>query len=306
MPTDPKPGATPAASCALWRVDGDRATLHTDFVASEQPLEIQLSYEREGVRVSRAISVTMRTPGADRELAAGYLFTEGVLSDRNEVEAIEVKDVPSGATVSARLRAGADFELAHLQRSGPTTSACGVCGKTSLAAVGVRSRFVPAPDVPSLRVDLVHQLAGTARAAQSVFHQTGGLHAAGLFDAKGALLDLQEDIGRHNAVDKLIGGRFLAGQIPLLQHVLFVSGRPSFELVQKAAMAGIPVLVGVGAPSSLAVSLARDAGMTLVGFVRGQRFNVYSGVTRFPQLAGLAVDDGSRGPGGKREAVLQS
>jgi FdhD protein len=234
--------------------DGDAE----DVVAVEEPLEIRIGGE--------PVAVTMRTPGHDEELALGFALSEGLR--------------PTGARLPDDLAANAveldaaDFDPERLRRSFYTSSSCGVCGKGALEAVAVE-----APRVESdLRVaaTLVASLPDRLREAQPAFEATGGLHATGLFDERGALLCLREDVGRHNAMDKVIGWAFGEGLLPLARAVLCVSGRLSFELVQKAAVAGCPVLVAVGAPSSLAVELARDRGVTLCGFVRGGRLNVYS------------------------------
>lgn len=266
--------------CALWRVEGDRAAPHTDRLAAEAPLEIRLNHRRAGLRVTQTLSITMRTPGHDGPLAVGYLVTEGVITSPAQVEAIE----PADDAVTVRLRDDVAVDLGPLQRRGTTTSACGVCGKTSLASLRPPAPHVPAPDEPVLELAALHRLPAALRAAQAVFAATGGLHAAALFAANGDLLAVYEDVGRHNAVDKLIGAHFLAGHVPAPSRLLLVSGRASFELVQKAIMAGLPVLAAVGAPSSLAVRLARESGLTLVGFLRDRRFNVYSGVARLPEL----------------------
>ncbi len=290
---------TPSSACALWRIEGDLLVPHLDLVAAEEPLEIKLGYVRDGVPVKTVVALTMRTPGADAELAVGFLHNEGILKDRPQIEAITLgiggehrrmsgstsRDALTGAEICVHVRDRVAIDLDALRRYGTTTSACGACGKTSRDALRVESRFSLHDDPLTIGIDLVHRLPAALRGAQEIFDQTGGLHAAALFDETGRLVDVREDVGRHNAVDKLIGAQFLADRLPLRGHVLFVSGRASFELVQKAAMAGVPVLAAVGAPSSLAVSLAREAGLTLLGFVRDQRFNVYSGFQRVPQLA---------------------
>jgi FdhD protein len=253
-------------------VRGGRAEQAADRLAVEAPLELRV---RQGDD-ERALSITMRTPGHDDELAVGYLYCEGVLRDRAQVAAVET----SGDVVVVRLAAGAEVALDRVARALPTTSACGVCGKGSLDLIGGRPPAPLAPGAPALSPQVVHGLPAALRRAQAAFAATGGLHAAGLFDAAGALRLAREDVGRHNAVDKLIGRLFLDGALPADDAVLMVSGRASFELVQKAAAAGIPVLAAVGAPSSLAASLASDAGMTLLGFVRDERFNVYAGADR--------------------------
>jgi FdhD protein len=262
--------------------------MQPDELAVEEPLEIRLAFDRDGRRVRRAVSVTMRTPGHDDELAVGFLFTEGILDSPGQVAKVE--DWGPGNVVRVELNPGVAVDLARLERHFYAASSCGVCGKASLEAVRVRPRSEMIPGRPAIEVATIERLPETQRAAQGAFDRTGGLHAAALFDPSGRLLALREDVGRHNALDKLIGEAFLAGCTPLRDGILLVSGRASFELVQKAAVAGIPVLAAVGAPSSLAVELAREHGMTLVGFVRPDRFNIYAGPDR---IAARNVD----GPG---------
>jgi FdhD protein len=245
-----------------------------DFVAVEEPLEIQVGFTR-GNRQTRTLSITMRTPGHDEELAAGFLFTEGLLRHPSEVAAVLV----GRNSVRVELRPDVEIRWPDLERHVYTSSSCGICGKTSIDAVRVQACPL-LPDGPAVSPDLLTALPGQLRGSQRTFDATGGLHAAGLFSAAGALLDVREDVGRHNALDKLIGARFLVGELPLADRIVMVSGRASFELVQKALTAGVPVLAAVGAPSSLAVELAYDAGMTLAGFVRDGSFNVYSGLQR--------------------------
>lgn len=259
--------------------DARRSIPARDVLAVEEPLEIRLETNLHGRPTGKTISVTMRTPGHDAELAVGFLFTEGIIRDRADVEDVGQCGV-YGNVVRIRLAPTAHVDLARLDRHFYTTSSCGVCGKTSIDALQATSRY-PLPSAVSL-VDatLLHRLPNALRKAQPVFDATGGLHASALFDATGELRCLREDVGRHNALDKVIGAQLLAGRLPADEHVLVVSGRASFELVQKALMAGIPVLVAVGAPSSLAVQLADRAGMTLVGFARDGRFNVYTGRDR--------------------------
>jgi formate dehydrogenase accessory protein FdhD len=221
----------------------------------------------------RPVAVTMRTPGDDSELAAGFLFTEGIVAGLEDLNSVE-RTGPNAVVVT--LRRGVALDLVKLDRHSFVSSSCGACGKRSIESVRVAGRYVIAPGEPRLAPEVIHGLPSALRAGQPGFAKTGGIHASGLFDAEGRLLALREDVGRHNALDKLIGSELLAGRIPLADEIVLVSGRVSFELVQKAAIAGVPVLGAVGAPSSLAVDLARECGMTLLGFVRDARFNIYS------------------------------
>jgi FdhD protein len=256
-----------------------------DQVAVEEPLEIRLAFGPAGKRDERSISITMRTPGHDAELAAGFLFGEGIVRGNRDIEAIRHCGAETGAAgsfnvVRVELRPDLAVDLTRLERHFYTTSSCGVCGKSSLDALEVTAAPLSAPDAFHIAAAAIHRLPEKLREAQAVFDRTGGLHAAGLFDAEGRLIELHEDVGRHNAVDKVIGSQLLAARTPLSDRGLFVSGRASFELVQKAVVAGIPLLAAVGAPSSLAVELAQRFGATLLGFVRDLRFNIYSGAER--------------------------
>ncbi len=237
------------------------------LLAVEEPLEIRVDGE--------PLTVTMRTPGDDIDLAAGFLYTEGLLGSLSEVHEIRMCD-QNVAAVSAR----AGTSLMPSARKFVTTSACGVCGKDSIDAIKVRSRYDVAADPVRVPAAVLAGLPGRLREAQRIFASTGGLHAAGLFNACGELLVLREDVGRHNAVDKVAGWALRSGRLPLTGCVLLVSGRASFELAQKTVMMGVPVLAAVSAPSSLAASLADEAGLTLVGFLRGNTMNVYSGADR--------------------------
>ena len=258
--------------------DGRRRT--ADALATEEPLEIRV--DSPGLE-QRRVAVTMRTPGHDFELAAGFLFTEGIVSAQNDVRTVRYCDVPREEqqynVVTVDLRRPYDPEL--LQRNFYTTSSCGVCGKASLDSISVRC--APVAEGPEVAESVVVALPDRLREAQRVFDRTGGLHAAGLFDTAGTLLELREDVGRHNAVDKLVGRALLAGELPLSERVLMVSGRLSFEIVQKAAVAGIPIVCAVSAPSSLAVDAGRRFGMTLVGFLRGSRISWVSARSRRPR-----------------------
>jgi FdhD protein len=263
------------------RVDGDGARELRDTVAVEEPLEIRLRMVDQAAE--RSVSITMRTPGDDAELAVGYLVTEGIVRDRAQV--VDVRHLgpagrPDANVIVATLRDVDTADLVRLVRLGLTSSACGACGKASLDALRATPPWPPADDEASVDVELVHRLPRLLRDAQDVFDATGGLHAAALFDAGGALVCLREDVGRHNAVDKVVGAQLLAGALPARDRILLVSGRASFELAQKAVMAGVPVLAAVGAPSSLAVDVAAESGLTLLGFVRDGRFNVYAGAHR--------------------------
>lgn len=248
----------------IRKIDGPSAVTEQDLLAVEEPLEIVVN--------GRNLAVTMRTPGHDRELAVGFLFTEGILQNRSQIEAISTESNRVELTVAA----AADF----VERRFYLTSSCGVCGKASIEAlesIGCPFLDRQQPVIPS---ELIARLPDALRSQQPVFDHTGGLHAAGLFDITGRLLYLEEDIGRHNAVDKLIGAAVLNGLTPLNRHILMLSGRAGFELIQKALMAGIAIVAAVGAPSSLAVESALRYGMTLAGFVRNGRYNVYSGEER--------------------------
>jgi FdhD protein len=288
-------GPGSSTPCTVLRVTAEGLTARGDAVATEEPLEIQLSYEKAGgLRVTKSVAITMRTPGHDAELAAGFLFTEGIVRERGQIGDIAAVPPPpgrpvNGNTIRVTLRAGVAVDLRTLERHFYTTSSCGVCGKTSLEALRVTGRIVLAPNEPLIDLPTVLRLPQVLRETQTVFDQTGGLHAAGLFDAAGALLGVHEDVGRHNAVDKVIGTQFLAGRTPLSRHLLLVSGRASFELMQKSLMAGIPVLAAVGAPSSLAVDVARQFGATLLGFVRDGRLNVYAGAQRLHETSSATL-----------------
>ena len=254
-------------------VNGAARSERADALATEEPLEIRAQGPgQEG----RRVAVTMRTPGGDFELAAGFLFTEGLVTadDVRRVAYCDDLDDEEQQYNVVTVTLGRAFDAERLSRNFFATSSCGVCGKASLDDIAVRCDVVP----PGFTVDadVLVSLPGRLREAQRVFDRTGGLHAAGLFDADGAVLSVREDVGRHNAVDKVIGEQLLAGRVPLSDRVLQVSGRASVEIVQKAAVAGIPVVSAVSAPSSLAVDAGERLGVTVVGFVRDGRCNVYS------------------------------
>ena len=256
-----------------------------DVLAVEEPLEIRLLWEEDGQERRESIAITMRTPGDDFALAAGFLHGEGIIAGREDVldisyclDEIEPQEQRLNI-VTVRLRPELAFELDRLQRHFYTTSSCGVCGKAALEALDLQG-CRPLPDGPQVRAEVIQSLPETLSRAQAVFRATGGLHAAGLFDLEGRLLDLREDVGRHNALDKLIGEQLLGGVDALDDRLLLLSGRASFELLQKALAARIPIVAAVGAPSSLAVELALTFNITLLGFVRPRGFNLYTGPQR--------------------------
>lgn len=266
------------------RVRAGGSALEDDELAIEEPLEIRVAKAGDRTEPPTSLSVTMRTPGHDFELAVGFLFTEGILRSREDLRSVGLaREHVGGAAdnvVDVVLQPDVSFDLSRARRNFYTTSSCGVCGKASIDAIRVAGVTRPPRDRPRVQAALVPQLPDRLREGQALFASTGGLHAAGRFDSEGHLLTLREDVGRHNAVDKLIGERVLAGGTPLHQEVLVVSGRASFEVLQKAAVAGFPFVVAVGAPSSLAVDLAQEFGITLAGFARGGGFNVYAGERR--------------------------
>ena len=261
----------------------DESVVVEDLLAVEEPLEIRLAYRgKQGVLASRGISITMRTPGSDEELAAGFLATEGIVSSCEDIEDISIGSgednsnlglAPNIARVA--LREGVDVDFEQLSRHFFTSSSCGVCGKATLEALSARGLKRIDEGGFWMTSDVLRSLPGKLLELQRTFARTGGLHATALVDSSGEIIDVAEDVGRHNAMDKLLGRRFLAGEWPLSNHLILVSGRASFELVQKALLAGVPMLAAVGAPSSLAVELADNFGITLAGFLSERRFNLY-------------------------------
>ncbi len=262
-------------------VEDGRMRVRPDALATEEPMEIRLI--TGGTR--QTVAVTMRTPGADFELAAGFLYGEGIVSSPEDIHRISYcvdSDIDAEQQyniVNVEMRAGRDYDLRSLDRHFYTTSACGVCGKASLEQLELRGCPVipPGPEVP---VETIYMLPEKLREAQGLFEATGGLHAAALFDKDGNLIALREDVGRHNATDKLVGWALMEGRLPLSDHLVMVSGRSSFEILQKCLTAGVPMVCAISAPSSLAVDVAREFNMTLVGFLRDNRFNIYSGHQR--------------------------
>ncbi len=277
-PAMPSPPEIPGLSRhPVLRWTGGSHDAATDELAVEEPLEVLLATGVAGHRNRRPLAVTMRTPGQDVELVLGFLFTEGLIARAAQVQGWRQLDENR---LLVELAPEVRVDVQRLERNFYTTSSCGVCGKASLEAVQTVSCYFPRPGQPRVSASMLLRLPEALRRQQTLFRLTGGIHAAALFTAQGELLLLREDVGRHNALDKLIGAALLQGLVPMTDHLLLVSGRAGFELVQKAAMAGLPVLAAVGAPSSLAVELAGQAGMTLVGFLRSERFNIYIGAER--------------------------
>jgi len=292
----------------IQRLDGSNVRTQPDFVVVEEPLEIKLVMGQTLVVESQAdalatsgaetetksnaelpatspiekpLSITMRTPGNDINLAVGFLFSEGIIKSQQDLEYIKPGNDPNGNVIIAKLQPHVSVDLVKLERHFYTTSSCGVCGKTSMEAVEQQCNIELPKTQWKIEPNILYTLPDILRAQQSNFDQTGGIHGCALFDLGGKLIHTSEDVGRHNALDKLIGHFVMSNpdavnQIPLCNHILLLSGRISFELVQKAAMAGIRMIAAVGAPSSLAIDLAEDMGITLVGFLRGERCNIYT------------------------------
>lgn len=269
---------TPVSPVRIASIRADEEAFKDDLLVTEEPLEIRLGHGPLDDRKEMRLSVTMRTPGHDEDLTLGFLYTEGIINAPSDVLRVvhcqQVKREEQGNVIRAELRPSLVLDPVRWQRNFYTTSSCGVCGKSSIEAVHAQCRT---PLTPWGDVDhaLTTRLSERMRAAQTMFAHTGGIHAAALFDRHGTLLLLREDIGRHNAVDKVIGAA-LQGHMAFNHTQLLVSGRAGFELVQKCVVAGIPLMAAIGAPSSIAVELARDSGLTLIGFLRGERFNLYA------------------------------
>jgi FdhD protein len=274
---------------SVTKVAGERAETGPDVLAIEEPLEIRLVHGPAGDRVSQNLAVTMRTPGHDADLAIGFLFTEGIIPGALAVDTVQHLPIPCSEnkqnTIQVSLKTGYQPKLGKADRNFYTTSSCGVCGKTSIDAIRTVSASgglldAPAGDKLLLDPDILRALPQQLSAIQPVFADTGGLHAAALFNEAGEPILVREDVGRHNALDKLIGAGLVSSENLFERSILLLSGRASFELIQKAAMARIPIVAAVGAPSSLAVSLAEEFGITLIGFLRASRFNIYSAMHR--------------------------
>ncbi|MCB0515646.1 MAG: formate dehydrogenase accessory sulfurtransferase FdhD [Chitinophagales bacterium] len=266
------------------KVNGFSCRSNTDALAVEEPLEICIEYGDAADRTTKNISVTMRTPGKDEDLAVGFLFTENIISDYSNI--LTVKPTKNNV-IQVSLQENFTPKLSQADRNFYTTSSCGLCGKGSIDAITTVSSFKNIDKVEfSVSVETLYQLPRTLRAAQNNFENTGGIHAAGLFSTQGELLLLREDVGRHNALDKLIGAALSQNWLPLNRHILLLSGRASFELIQKAAMAGVAFVAAIGAPSSLAVELATESDITLIGFLKENRFNIYN-QTRNIKITGI-------------------
>ena len=267
------------ATVKIKKITSHHSVEADDQLALEEPLEIQLLHGSAGNQTQTSISVTMRTPGNDEELALGFLFTEAIVSSHRHITKVQT-EVNGKNTLLVTLEEGYKPSLQKTERNFYTTSSCGVCGKSSIGAIKTTSAFQEVIDDIRIEAELLYGLQESLKKDQTVFARTGGLHASALFDLQANLIALREDVGRHNALDKVIGAAFLADQLPLTSTILLLSGRASFELIQKATMAGIKIVVAIGAPSSLAVELAKASGITLMGFLRERRFNIYSGWQR--------------------------
>ncbi len=258
-------------------------TQSDDLLAIEEPLEIQLSYISKDKRINKSISVTMRTPGCDEELAVGFLFTEGIVRRQSQLKNVQ-RDILDSNRVVVILDDESVPHLPETERNFYTTSSCGVCGKSSIEAIKTVSVYSQDSDLIQVPSRVFLKLTQLLQNRQAIFQSTGGLHASALFDLQGNFVMLREDVGRHNALDKAIGAFFMKDQLPLNDKILLLSGRASFELIQKAAMAGIKIVAAIGAPSSLAAQLAEESGITLIGFLRNESFNIYSCMERITDL----------------------
>lgn len=266
------------AHISVFKYEKENTKTFEDTVAVEEPLEIKLLFINNGNPETKNISVTMRTPGNDAELAVGFLFTEGIITQSSQIKNIAANKLQNSITIE--LANNSLFNTERLNRNFYTTSSCGVCGKESIEAIKTIKHNSSFNSCFTLSKKILQSLPSKLNQAQNIFTLTGGIHASALFDLNGNLLSLREDVGRHNALDKLIGNKLMENKIPLSDYIILLSGRASFELIQKAVMAGICMVAAVGAPSSLAVELAKEFNVTLIGFLREGRFNVYSGVER--------------------------
>ncbi len=275
------------SSIDIWKVGEKQMSMEqvADLLAIEEPLEIKLLYYDNLQIAEQSIAVTMRTPSYDFELALGFLFTEGIIKDFSTVKSIKYcttssKENARENIVKVEMQKDTNVDLTRSQRNFYATSSCGICGKSSIENIRQIACYELSLQIPLFQAKTILGLSAKVKNAQTTFKYTGGVHASALFNASGELILLREDVGRHNALDKVIGAMLVQNKLPLNQCLIWVSGRASFELVQKALMAGIPCMVAVGAPSSLAADLAREAGMTLIGFTKENSFNIYSGEPR--------------------------
>ncbi len=285
------PGSQSSIKVPVKRSDNSQFTDESDWLVAEEPLEIRLSQSIDDCRQTHSISVTMRTPGADFDLAAGFLLTEGVIHKASDIQSMgytadQNTDVPSKNIVVVNLAPEIEFDIGKLQRNFYATSSCGVCGKASLEALSFESSYEVNGDKLLIDQATLTALPDKLTGRQTTFARTGGLHAAAVFDAEGRLLEVREDVGRHNAVDKLIGAMLRSDNLPLWNRGILTSGRASFEILQKVRMAGCPMVAAVGASSSLAAELAWESDITLVGFLRDRRFNIYTGPARIGPASG--------------------
>ncbi len=266
----------------IWKFDGVGTAQQSDAIAGEEPLEINVRFGPADRRSMQSVAITMRTEGDDEDLVRGFLFTENIIARESDV--VLIKRLDEANRIVVELSGKTKFDIEGLTRHVFTSSSCGICGKASLEQVTMAIPYVLRPGIPSISLSEIVGWPEIARRKQESFASTGGLHATALFDASGELLLLREDVGRHNAMDKLIGCAFEKDWLPLDNYVCLVSGRASFELVQKALMAGIPIVLAVGAPSSLAIDLAEAHNLTLIGFLRNGQCNIYSGRDRILDL----------------------
>ncbi len=270
----------------IIKVKNGEITYENDMLSVEEPLEIKISYLKDGQYVEKDLSITMRTPGHDQNLVYGFLFTEGIIHQATDVSEYVVNQEITSKTgllanqVICKLVSDLKFDFDSIERHFYTTSSCGVCGKASIDAVKIACPIIVPQNKWKISHQLLYSFNQTLIEAQKNFTYSGGIHASALFDLEGHLLSIREDVGRHNALDKLIGEALMKNRIPLFDAILFLSGRASFELIQKASMAGIRMICAVGAPSSLAVDLAQELDITLVGFLRDNRFNIYTAPER--------------------------
>lgn len=273
---------------SIYRFDNQSFRSVKDQLTVEEPLEIRLAFGIGTVRQQRSLAITMRTPKHDFDLVRGFLFTEGIISSSKDIIGMryigaQLEESAQENVLLVDLHADLEFDFEKLNRHFYTSSSCGVCGKASIEMVQTTTCYLLSPERPKVKGSMITQLPTILRAQQEEFEQTGGLHAVGLFNTEGQLLFSCEDVGRHNAMDKLIGKALKKNLLPLSDKLLLVSGRVSFELVQKAVMAGVPILAAVGAPSTLAIDLAEEHGMTIIGFLKKDRFNIYCGVERLKE-----------------------